>query len=185
QTGPTYRLLQHVSGEVWGVDLRTATPGVVLTSAELYAAEDLPLTQGKPPGVPFGMLGWRMTTPDVGGTHVITLRLPAPAPSGARWFFYDPQSGWWDNSYLGVVSSDRRSVALSVTDGGFGDLDGTANGVIVDPGGIGVFTAASGGDDPAGIGGGCTLAPAARGDGGPWLWLLLVLGGWAWRRWRF
>jgi hypothetical protein len=50
-----------------------------------------------------------------------------------------------------VLSSDRKSVALTITDGGIGDLDGIANGIIIDPSGLGASEAsADGGDDSGG-----------------------------------
>ena len=43
---------------------------------------------------------------------------------------------WYDFSAYAKFASDRRSVTLTLTDGGPGDADGVANGVIVDPAGV-------------------------------------------------
>jgi hypothetical protein len=47
-------------------------------------------------------------------------------------------STWYDFSSYAKFSSDRKSVTLTLRDGGPSDADGIANGVIVDPAGIGV-----------------------------------------------
>jgi hypothetical protein len=49
------------------------------------------------------------------------------------------------------LSSDGKSVTLTIVDGGLGDLDGTANGIIIDPSGLGASeTSTDGGDDSSG-----------------------------------
>jgi hypothetical protein len=57
---------------------------------------------------------------------------------------------------------------LEVKDGGFGDSDGLANGVIVDPGGIAsggsTYTGGSASTGDSGGGGGCFVATAAFGS---------------------
>jgi hypothetical protein len=53
----------------------------------------------------------------------------------------------WYDVELGHYS-DCKSVTLTITDGGFGDLDGIANGIIIDPSGLGAPEAsADGGGD--------------------------------------
>jgi hypothetical protein len=76
-------------------------------------------------------------------------------------------NGWQDYSDHAIFSEDRKSVTLEFKDGGFGDADGTANGIIIDPSGLGtvysssaVNTSTEGG---AG-GGGCFIATAAYGS---------------------
>ena len=59
-------------------------------------------------------------------------------------------------------NDDGQSITLEVKDGGYGDSDGLANGVIVDPGGI-----ASVGDSYSNLGSnivGCFIATAAFGS---------------------
>jgi hypothetical protein len=85
-------------------------------------------------------------------------------------------SGWQDYSAHAVFSADRKSVTLSFMDGGFGDADGVANGVIVDPSGVGATIAQPGENDPpdpdaasdtsgggGGGGGGCLISTALDG----------------------
>ena len=65
-----------------------------------------------------------------------------------------------------AFSADRQSVTLRLTDGGAGDLDGVANGVIIDPSGP---DALAGKENPAvtggGRGGGCFVPAATRPEG--------------------
>ena len=44
------------------------------------------------------------------------------------------------------ISPDRHTVTLTITDGGLGDNDGVANGVIVDPGGVAIPVATNVGE---------------------------------------
>ncbi len=94
---------------------------------------------GKPDSVPFGLVNFRIKVDEPGQTVFVTVYLSEPAPEGARWFKYDDADGWNDYSSLAAFSSDRKSVELVLTDGGIGDTDGVENGVIVDPGGVGIL----------------------------------------------
>jgi hypothetical protein len=55
----------------------------------------------------------------------------------SQWYKYDSISGqWFDFSAYAKFAQNRRSLTLTLQDGGTGDADGVANGVIVDPAGI-------------------------------------------------
>ncbi|MDA3790496.1 MAG: carboxypeptidase-like regulatory domain-containing protein, partial [Desulfobacula sp.] len=60
------------------------------------------------------------------------------APENAKWYFYSSINGWTDYSQYATFSEDRRSVTLELKDGDYGDADGIANGIIVDPCGFGI-----------------------------------------------
>jgi hypothetical protein len=82
-----------------------------------------------------------------------------PIPAGAKWYKYDPIDGWLDySSHIVSISPDRKSITVEYQDGGFGDLDRVANGVIIDPSGPG---AAAAGGGAGGGGGGCFVSTAA------------------------
>ena len=51
-----------------------------------------------------------------------------------------------------------KSVTIEIQDGGFGDVDGVANGIIIDPAGIATSSGGSGG----GGGGGCFLGSVGQ-----------------------
>jgi hypothetical protein len=91
-----------------------------------------------PPGLPAGV-----TLPDgafqfianacpVGGTAKVTLTMPHEQPPGTVFWKFDG-ARWMD--YPATINGNV--VTYFVTDGGPGDADGVANGVIVDPGGPG------------------------------------------------
>ena len=70
------------------------------------------------------------------------MHLSEPVPADSKWYKFDPiDDTWLDYSEYAVLSSDGKSVTLTIIDGGFGDLDGTANGIIIDPSGIAVSSA--------------------------------------------
>jgi hypothetical protein len=72
-----------------------------------------------------------------GNQATVKLYFSQAAPLGSRWYRYDSVSGnWYDFSAYAKFAADRRSVALSLTDGGSSDADGVADGVIVNTGTI-------------------------------------------------
>ncbi|MBW2487694.1 MAG: hypothetical protein JRE72_09750, partial [Deltaproteobacteria bacterium] len=87
---------------------------------------------------------------------------------------YDPINGWQDYSaHIVAISADRKSITLEYQDGGFGDLDGVENRVVIDPVGFGVAAAGSGGG-----GGGCFISTAVRGAHRTIIiWLLIAFAG--------
>jgi hypothetical protein len=78
------------------------------------------------------------------------------------WYKYGSNNGWYDYSDHAEFNADRDQVTLTLVDGGIGDDDGVANGVIADPSGLASpsisFTPTGGG------GGSCFIATAAFGS---------------------
>ena len=96
-------------------------------------------TVGKPQYLPFGLLNFRLIVDQPGDEVEVTIHLSEPAPLNAIWYKYDPVNKiWQDYSEYTDISADRKSVYLTLTDGGIGDADGTENGIIIDPVGLGV-----------------------------------------------
>jgi len=85
---------------------------------------------------------------------------PLFAPSDAKWYKYDPVNGWQDYSAYATFSADRESVTLKLQDGGFGDADGVANRIVVDPSGPGIAAAPAPPSGNDGGGGGCFIGVA-------------------------
>jgi hypothetical protein len=117
---------------------------------------------GKPRRMPFGLINFRIAVARPGDTATVKIHFSEAASRNSKWFKYDPISGiWYDFSALARFAADRRSVTLTLTDGGNGDADGIANGVIVDPAGLveidGIADGASSG------GGGCFIETAGSG----------------------
>jgi hypothetical protein len=86
-------------------------------------------------GSPSPSISFKIAVAKPGDRAAVKLYFSAAAPSGSRWYRYDTVSGKWaDFSVYAKFAADRRSVELSLTDGGTGDADGVANGVIVTTG---------------------------------------------------
>jgi hypothetical protein len=90
--------------------------------------------------LPLGLIGFRLETKRVGGIVRIRAHFSHAAPQAAKWVKYDNVNGWQDYSAHAVFARDRRFVDIEIQDGGFGDADGVANGIIIDPSGYGVAT---------------------------------------------
>ncbi len=132
----------------------------VLDALEAINPEEIADMSGRPASLPFGLIRLRASVPS-GGEAQVQIYLSEAAPAGSRWYKYDPISGWRDFSANAVFSADRKSIVLTLKDGGTGDADRVVNGEILDPGGIGVPAAAEGGG--GGGGGGCFLATVETG----------------------
>jgi hypothetical protein len=91
----------------------------------------------KPRRMPFGLINFKIAVAKPGDQGAVELHFSESAPAKSKWYKYDPISNQWsDFSAYAKFSTDRRSLTLSLRDGGAGDADGVANGVIVDPAGI-------------------------------------------------
>ena len=88
------------------------------------------------PEVLTGVISFKLRLINDSTSASVTVNLPTPAPEGAVWYKYNIENGW--TPYPNVTfSSDRKSVTITLVDGGPGDDDGVQNGVIVDPSGLG------------------------------------------------
>ncbi|MFO7708481.1 MAG: choice-of-anchor U domain-containing protein [Desulfobacterales bacterium] len=116
---------------------------------------------GKPHRMPFGLINFKIAVARPGDQTAVKLHFSEAAPYRSKWYKYDPTADRWsDFSYYARFAADRRSVTLTLRDGGPGDADGVANGVIVDPAGVVEADADVGGAGSAGdggAGGGCFI----------------------------
>ena len=117
-------------------------------------------TSNRPENLIYGLMDFTFKTDNIGGTIAITIYLPSAAPEGYRWFKYSSTKGWFDFSSNASFNAARDQVTLTLIDGGAGDDDGVANGIIIDPSGLGSVPVApvtppeSDGDIGGGGGGG-------------------------------
>jgi chitinase len=141
--------------------------------------------ENTPERLPEGMVAYRLILQEPGQWAQATIHLSTPAPAGSQWVRYDEITGWQDCSAYAVFATDRQSVTIDVKDGGEGDADGTANGIIVGMSGLVAKQisstldtgASSGAGNAGGGGGGCFInsmgapdQPAVSGRGW-WHWL--------------
>jgi hypothetical protein len=121
--------------------------------------------KNKPKKFLFGLAAYRLKVNQVGATIQVKIYYSEDISGATRYYLYDTVNGWQNYTQYVTLNPDGRSVTVELKDGGHGDSDGVANGVIVDPGGV-VDAATVGAD--SGAGGGCFIATAAFGsDVGP------------------
>ena len=119
-------------------------------------------TTNRPENLIYGLVDIQLKVNTAGATATVTIYLSTPVPDGYGWYKYSAANGWIDYSANAVFNATRDQVTLTLVDGGIGDADGVANGLIVDPSGTG--SAASSGGGGGGGGGGCFIATAAFGS---------------------
>ena len=98
----------------------------------------------KPGGLtlPHGLFNFTITGLTLGQSVTLTITLPSPVPVGGKWWKVNMTAGnnTWYSLPIGDDDGDNF-VTIILADGGLGDNDGAANGVIVDPSGIGIPSA--------------------------------------------
>jgi hypothetical protein len=104
---------------------------------------------------PYGLFEFKIATQMVGDSVTLTIVLPSAIPDDAQYWKYGPTPGdptyhWYQIPWNRISSS---VIAITLTDGSWGDDDLIANGTIVDQGGPGWPPG------PGGGGGGTTSAP--------------------------
>jgi len=90
--------------------------------------------KGRPYFIEFELINFKLYVDEPGAETMVTLHLSKPAYKYGICYKYDPLDDVWaDYSEYTDFSENRKTVYLYLTDGGFGDADGIANGIIVDP----------------------------------------------------
>jgi predicted secreted protein with PEFG-CTERM motif len=94
-------------------------------------------TVGKPTGeaFPYGFSSFNVTGLTTGQTIHVTQTYPTTLPAGTK--YWKMEGGVWTDA-TSLISIHGNNLTLTLTDGGFGDSDGLANGKISDPGEIGI-----------------------------------------------
>jgi len=117
-----------------GVSIKGCPTALAIESVE---SESLTSSAGSSTQKPFGRINFKIAVAKPGDQATVRLYFSKSAPSGAKYFRYDAIAGkWYDFSAYSAFAADLKSVALTLVDGGAGDADGVANGVIVNAGGV-------------------------------------------------
>jgi hypothetical protein len=96
--------------------------------------------------MPFGLIHFKLYVNQPGDEAEVTIYFSQNPPVASKWYKYDPiEVIWQDYSAYTEFGPNQNYLSLTLIDGGIGDADGIANGIIVDPSGIG--TQASGSDN--------------------------------------
>jgi hypothetical protein len=175
QISSTYKALAAAGGGY--LALETASVGTTIAYFAALDPGDPAVLGGpdRPDAFWLGLVRFRLLVASPGDAAKVTLWLSSPAPAGYAWYRFDPVLGWHETDGSAVLSLDRSSVTLTLTDGGAGDADGLANGVIVDPGGLGIFFEEEpvqpprSGEAGVGSGGGCFLGALPMRSGAGWV----------------
>jgi hypothetical protein len=143
-----------------------------IESLDVIDPETIIDTSNKPEDLIFGLFSYRLRVNQPGDRASLRIYFSGGIVSSDIFYKYDTINGWYDYSEHTTFNDDGESVNLDLIDGGYGDADRVANGIILDPGGIvsegssyadtetdtSVSVGASGG------GGGCFIATAAYGS---------------------
>jgi hypothetical protein len=141
------------------ITVDTLTAGAKLTQVKTFLDTDAGVNRTGIPSFGFafkdGLVSYRVTGITAGSTVKVQILFPSGIPAGSRIYKVD---GTGFKEFTNAVIAGN-AVTLTVTDGGSGDADGAANGVIDDP--VGVASPLSG---DSGGSGKCFIATAAYGS---------------------
>jgi hypothetical protein len=132
--GPDIMVFNSTQGAVV-IGVEAVTAGVYLVSAKsiAYDAQKHPIDPSIDMGM--GLIGFKLDVP-LGSAATVNIYFSEPAPEDANIYKHHVDDGWYVYNDA-VFAEDRKSVMLTLVDGGSGDEDGVANGIIVDPSGVG------------------------------------------------
>jgi len=134
-----------------------------IESLEVIDPDTISDTFNRPSDLVFGLFAYRLRVRTPGDIATIRIYFSGDIFESDVFYKYDTINGWYDYSEHTTFNDDGQSITLEVKDGGFGDSDGLANGIIVDPGGI----ASVGSSSYSNVGSnivGCFIATAAFGS---------------------
>ena len=120
---------------------------------------------------PHGLLDFTTTTCAPGGTITLVVTYPSPITEAAYWKYGPTPTNPSPHWYTLPATISGNTATFSITDGGLGDDDRVANGIVVDQGGPGIAVVA--------------IVPALSAAALTALaFVLLVTATWAWARRR-
>jgi len=113
----------------------SATAGTTLSQVRTISASDPLLNRdGIRQAFPDGLVAFKLNGLNPGATATVTLIFPTAFPAGAKYYKIGP-NGLYE---FPSAQINGNTVTLTIVDGGLGDNDLVANGVIDDPGGVGL-----------------------------------------------
>jgi hypothetical protein len=119
------------------ISIREAENAESIMSVRSETPDDIDLllsAQNGPKFLAFDLIHFKLLTIEPGDEILVTIYLSKAAYDDGVWYKYDPVNDQWvDYSKFIEFGADRKTAYLTLTDGGFGDADGIANGVIIDP----------------------------------------------------
>jgi hypothetical protein len=116
---------------------------IAIEAVEIIDPSSISDNTNRPSNLPFGLFSYRMTVNEIGATATVRIHFSEPISSSITFYKYDTINGWQDYSQHTTFNGDGRSIDLELKDGGYGDSDGQANAIIVDPGGLDIAGSSS------------------------------------------
>jgi chitinase len=155
QTQTRMKCLRSIRGDVSVAIDGAKSPSVVALSA-VQAVDNLSLDSpfSGTLTLPIGLLAFKVITAGAGNSVEITIHFSQAVPADQNWVAYSMTQGYENYAPNSSLSADRKSIAIRLQDGGSGDLDGVANGIIVGMGAHGSIRSISSNLDGSGSGGG-------------------------------
>ena len=135
-----------------------------IETLELIDPDTISDAVNRPADLIFGLFSYRLRVNQPGDTAILKIYFSGEIFSSDTIYKYDTINGWYDYSEHTTFNDDGQSITLEVKDGGYGDSDGLANGIIVDPGGIAAGSSYTVAGSSSGGGSGCFIATAAFGS---------------------
>jgi chitinase len=125
-------------GSTKGVAITRVSENIQVIGILALAPAQLPAAPNRPDNMT-GVISTKLLLQNNIASATVKVLFSLPAPYGAAWYQFDPEAGW-TVCRNAIFSPDRKSVTLTLEDGGPGDLDGVQNGIIVDMAGLGYQT---------------------------------------------
>lgn len=126
-----------IGGGQIGISIKDSTTVTAIESINAIDPDEISEDK-RPQTMPLGLFTFRLKVKNPGDIAEVTIYFSEPVPEWAIWYYYDSINGWTDYSKYATFSQDRKSITVKVKDGDYGDADGAANGIIVDPCGFGI-----------------------------------------------
>ena len=153
-------VITTMSSEGVPIGIMQGTGGSITQFAPMDPAI-LPNPTGKPADLRYGLLDLQIKTDVPGGTATVVVYLANPAPDEYNWYKYNVVTGKWidytatdvNGTKGAVFNAARDEVTLTLVDNGPGDDDGSQNGIITDPSGLGAAASSLSGGSSSGFGG--------------------------------
>ncbi|BBO88643.1 fibronectin type III domain-containing protein [Desulfosarcina ovata] len=165
------KLVNTVEGQTV-VGVKAVSSNIILFSVKSISSDTV---SDQSVAMGFGLIGFKLYLDEVGAAATVTIYFSTAVEEDSQLYKYYSDTGWeiYERS---VFAENRKSVTLTLVDGGIGDEDGVANGIIVDPSGISsvdtattdsasVSTSDSSSSSGGGGGGGCFISTGSEGMG--------------------
>ncbi|MGA1825952.1 MAG: choice-of-anchor U domain-containing protein [bacterium] len=117
-----------ITNETIGIEVDNGSNLVLLE--HVYPA-DITDISGVPDNYTLGYIEMNIEVEAPGDSATVTIWLSEPMENDVSVFNHDAENGWYDITDNVTVNSERDQFTITLVDGGIGDDDGVANGIII------------------------------------------------------